>query len=151
MERENIFIVYPPHLGHFLIKNSVYSSAPLGTSTTELSGRSFPQYLHPCFSPYQLCTKRAFFSFIAFYHFSSTKSSLRFAITTAMDPSIGVSKRDRKKNPTPDRPLEEAQTPQKMLNKNQLSKKNNINTISVSIFHFLPEFMFVFLRFDSRL
>jgi len=66
-----------------------------------------------------------------------------------MDPSMGVSKRDRKKNPKPDRPLEEAQTPQKMLNKNQLSKRNNINTISVSIFHFLFEFMFVFLRFDS--
>jgi len=74
-----------------------------------------------------------------------------FAITTAMDPSMGVIKRDRKKNPKPDRPLEEAQTPQKMLNKNQLSRRKNIITISVSIFQFFLEFMFVvFLRFDRR-
>jgi hypothetical protein len=67
-----------------------------------------------------------------------------------MNPSTGESKKDRKKNPTPDRPLKEAQTPQKMLNKNQLSNRKNIITISVSIFHFFLEFMFVFLRFDRR-
>ena len=51
----------PTAFGTLSHKKSVYSSAPLGASTTELSGMSFPQYLHPCFSPYQLCPKRTIF------------------------------------------------------------------------------------------
>jgi hypothetical protein len=102
-------------------------------------------------SPVSTLHQKDILSFTVFYRFSSTNSSLRFFIVTAINPSMGESKKDRKKNPTPDRPLEEAQTPQKMLNKNQLSKRKNIITISVSIFHFRLGFIFVFLRFDSRL
>jgi len=69
-----------------------------------------PSYCHLLENPFQKSPvftlhNRDIFSFTVFYRFSSTKSSLYFALATAMDPSTGESKKDRKKNPTPDRPL----------------------------------------------
>jgi len=55
--------------------------------------------------PVSTLPKKDILSFTVFYRFSSINSSLRFPIVTAMNPSTGESKKDRKKNPTPDRPL----------------------------------------------
>jgi hypothetical protein len=56
-------------------------------------------------SPVSALHQKDILSFTVFYRFSFTNSSLRFLIVTAINPSMGESKKDRKKYPTPDRPL----------------------------------------------